>query len=231
MTHHEDTGPSLASRIAACHSEILAQRVILAVLRLRQLATKYDPDQPRVPAGSPDGGQWTSGGATDEALQDAVYWEDDNPAPLTPAGYRSVPTPKDAVTYSTSDGTKFLAPPTANFQKVYEYGLNIRVKLPLEKIESIRKAIGQEGYFDFQRSNHTYIDDYVHASNFAVGVLMNGAGFSRFGTDASGATYWLLFSTGDIADQIKWWHYGYDAAQGRRLPRRNASSHSYFNWT
>jgi len=26
---------------------------------------KYSPNQPRVPAGSPNGGQWTSGGATD----------------------------------------------------------------------------------------------------------------------------------------------------------------------
>lgn len=26
------------------------------------IAKKYSPDQPRVPAGSPDGGQWTSGG-------------------------------------------------------------------------------------------------------------------------------------------------------------------------
>jgi hypothetical protein len=26
------------------------------------LERKYSPDQPRVPAGNPDGGQWTSGG-------------------------------------------------------------------------------------------------------------------------------------------------------------------------
>jgi hypothetical protein len=27
-------------------------------------ARKFDPDQPRAPAGSPDGGRWTSGGGT-----------------------------------------------------------------------------------------------------------------------------------------------------------------------
>jgi hypothetical protein len=32
--------------------------VLKAALRLHR---RYDPDQPRVPAGSPDGGQWTSG--------------------------------------------------------------------------------------------------------------------------------------------------------------------------
>jgi hypothetical protein len=34
--------------------------------RLRSYVAKYSPDQPRVPAGHPDGGQWTSeGGSTD----------------------------------------------------------------------------------------------------------------------------------------------------------------------
>ena len=31
---------------------------------------KYDPNQPRVPAGNPDGGQWTSGGANSGASAD-----------------------------------------------------------------------------------------------------------------------------------------------------------------
>jgi hypothetical protein len=33
-------------------------------LMLARLRLKYSPDQPRVPAGNPDGGQWTSGGGT-----------------------------------------------------------------------------------------------------------------------------------------------------------------------
>jgi hypothetical protein len=31
---------------------------------LRDALQKYDPNQPRVPAGNPDGGQWTDGGGT-----------------------------------------------------------------------------------------------------------------------------------------------------------------------
>jgi len=31
----------------------------------REQARKYDPNQPRVPAGNPDGGQWTSGNESD----------------------------------------------------------------------------------------------------------------------------------------------------------------------
>lgn len=34
--------------------------------RQRECARKYDPEQPRVPAGNPDGGQWTSGDAASE---------------------------------------------------------------------------------------------------------------------------------------------------------------------
>jgi hypothetical protein len=54
------------------------ERIALALLELRRdllvsrspwpIASKYNPDQPRVPAGNPDGGQWTSGGGGEEGL-------------------------------------------------------------------------------------------------------------------------------------------------------------------
>jgi hypothetical protein len=44
-------------------SDIASLRMQLALIKLRRaLQTKYRPDQPRVPAGNPDGGQWTSEG-------------------------------------------------------------------------------------------------------------------------------------------------------------------------
>ena len=36
--------------------------------RLNALEHKYDPDEPRAPAGGPDGGQWVSGGSGSSAL-------------------------------------------------------------------------------------------------------------------------------------------------------------------
>ncbi len=45
-------------------------------LRLRSHVIKYSPDQPRVPAGDPDGGQWTSEGG---APADASDFADDEP--------------------------------------------------------------------------------------------------------------------------------------------------------
>lgn len=40
--------------------KMASARVTMALLRLGELILKYDPDQPRVPAGNPTGGQWIS---------------------------------------------------------------------------------------------------------------------------------------------------------------------------
>ncbi|CAD5277760.1 conserved hypothetical protein [Bosea sp. 62] len=58
------------------------ERIALALLELRRdllargsrtpVASKYNPDQPRVPAGNPDGGQWTSGGGEGSAGEDSL---------------------------------------------------------------------------------------------------------------------------------------------------------------
>jgi len=55
----------------------LSRAIALATLELKlynfvqALERRYAPDQPRVPAGNPDGGQWTSGGNLG-ALPDAL---------------------------------------------------------------------------------------------------------------------------------------------------------------
>ena len=66
MTHQlrSDAPSRISLKLARIESEIAAQGVIIALLRLKQLILKYDSDQPRVPAGNPNGGQWTSGGGT-----------------------------------------------------------------------------------------------------------------------------------------------------------------------
>jgi hypothetical protein len=56
-----------------------AVRVEVASLRLQLAWKRYDPDQPRVPAGSSDGGQWTDG---DGGLGDGPWgarWLDQEP--------------------------------------------------------------------------------------------------------------------------------------------------------
>lgn len=56
----------LDNKIILCRVELAAQNVRLAALKLSWLVRKYDSSQPRIPAGSPGGGQWsTTGGAGD----------------------------------------------------------------------------------------------------------------------------------------------------------------------
>ena len=51
-------------------------------LMLARLRRKYSPDQPRVPAGNRDGGQWTSGGGT--GRNDPRVLSDATPGPVRP---------------------------------------------------------------------------------------------------------------------------------------------------
>lgn len=53
--------------IAELKSEIAYIRVMQAARELRRvlLEQRYRPDQPRIPAGNPDGGQWTDDGTSD----------------------------------------------------------------------------------------------------------------------------------------------------------------------
>lgn len=46
-------------------------------LRLRHLEHKYDPDEPRAPAGGPDGGQWVSGGSGSNTVGEGEDGGDD----------------------------------------------------------------------------------------------------------------------------------------------------------
>lgn len=59
-----DTSPDMTSAILALRSDIAYLQVQVSALKLMRLLTKhnFDPSQPRVPAGSPDGGQWTDAG-------------------------------------------------------------------------------------------------------------------------------------------------------------------------
>jgi hypothetical protein len=47
------------------------RRICQEVASARKAAKEFDPDQPRVPAGDADGGQWTSGGSSPTAAPEA----------------------------------------------------------------------------------------------------------------------------------------------------------------
>jgi hypothetical protein len=82
---HVDMTPE---ELEAYRSELLEAKALVAELKwqlaLRRFARKYRPDQPRVPAGNPDGGQWTSEGG---AEGDADNGQFDNLSRLLPISH------------------------------------------------------------------------------------------------------------------------------------------------
>ena len=55
------SGPK--STILRFKSAVLGLKVLVSAARIHNRIVKYRPDQPRVPKGDPDGGQWTYDGS------------------------------------------------------------------------------------------------------------------------------------------------------------------------
>jgi hypothetical protein len=105
--------------------------------------SKYDENQPRVPAGSGrESGQWTSGdaaaGGDASALVEGRSAGGAGPITIVPD------LPKDAIVVTRPDGTtiddpdsptgKLMAPPRANIQEVYAAGERIANEWPSQQI-------------------------------------------------------------------------------------------------
>jgi hypothetical protein len=140
----------------------------------------------------------------------------------------------EAAPYKTSDGTEIIAPPGTDFKAVHEAGqansifpnavINAIGSVPgaaLNNFNGIRNAIGHYGDFDFQRGIDGEVtvhkSDYVDASNYAVGVYMQGAGYSLEDTIAIGKAFTGQFSQNDGAPkQSAMWEKGWnDANEGK----------------
>src|SRR5687767_7623019 len=75
--------PSLTTRLLQMRCETAAMQLELALLRLRlALKAAFDPNQPRVPAGRPEGGQWTRAGGGVIAWEGTRLAQDERPAGL-----------------------------------------------------------------------------------------------------------------------------------------------------
>jgi hypothetical protein len=67
-----------ASELMTLRCDLAALRVQFAALKLQRQLKAYDSNQPRMPAGSPEGGQWTSsgGGGSEDATQTTETGQD-----------------------------------------------------------------------------------------------------------------------------------------------------------
>jgi hypothetical protein len=179
----------------------------------------FNAAQPRVPKGNPAGGQWTNGGSNENLISDIVQDDDeDQPPGIEFSGYEvSGDTPTDAVSYESGDGTQFYAPPDANFFQVYASGLSIRGVPTGFDAAAVTIAVGHGGLFDYQRLNGTFYSQYTNASNYGVGVFMNGAGYTEDETKLIGSIFAHIFSSnpGDSNRKI-WWKRGWEDAEAGR---------------
>jgi hypothetical protein len=145
----------------------------------------YNADQPRIPAGNPDGGQWTTDGRGEAALPQS------SPAPgIVLADYRVLKEPpSDEKIVIPSDGvpifggnppTLLVAPRHADYRQVYAAGQVIASLSYSEQIRRGYAALHHGGTYDFQRDPIRQENQpaYANASNYAVGVYMAGAGYT-----------------------------------------------------
>jgi hypothetical protein len=199
---------------------------------LLDLVKGYNPDQPRVPAGSPDGGQWTSDQTADERGETGSTI---SPLGGAPSGagssgpYKVIKEPpKDAKVVVPPDGVPIragdpprvlIAPANADYRQIRAAGQAIAQLPPWKQNDYVRTAIGQEGTYDFQRdvANRKFYQAYTPAANYAVGVYMAGAGYTLDITLALAKLYALRNSSNyDTQDQLGWIKRGWrDAKSGR----------------
>ena len=201
------------------------------------LKAGFNPAQRRVPAGPGlESGRWAGRdvpAAPNRPTKPPVDFVMYKPAhPAEPGHEQHAPelaeykpvheVPDDAVAVTTPDRRtiydkdsttkKLMAPPHANFREVYAAGRAI-VSLPYpEQYRRAHAAIAQEGTYDFQRDvkQQNFYDAYVHASNYAVGVYMAGAGYSLDVTRAMAKLYTLRNSSNyDVQDQLNWIKHGW----------------------
>lgn len=130
--------------------------------------------------------------------------------------------PSGAVTYTASNGTNFDAPPQANWAAVYAAGQTGGMN-PFAGYD----AIAHYGTFDFQRDANLnlFMSDYTNASNYAVGVYMNGAGFNLAEmTLIAQAFAYTMSDNAGVSDQFNWWAAGWDAANKQNFATPSSTS-------
>jgi RHS repeat-associated protein len=119
--------------------------------------------------------------------------------------------PPGSVLYTTSDGQTFWAPKSSNFCLAYYAGQENSLVIGFS-VAAADAAIGHFGTFDYQRNGNNFYRAYVDASNFAVGVYMEAAGFTYQELSTIGTLFHFgTLSSGDLANQQAWWQIGFAA--------------------
>jgi hypothetical protein len=145
------------------------------------------------------------------------------------AGYRRIgknvvktdEIPTNSQKFTAPNGKTFLAPAGTNFQDVYNAGKT-------QGRPGERHNVWQYGIYDFQRNggggpkpgnlDNTFYSPYTDASNYAVGIYMNGAGASLWETLNSARIEAALTRSKNAGSprQREWETQGWQAAEAQK---------------
>ena len=107
--------------------------------------------------------------------------------------------PPGSEKFCSLDGKPFYALAGTDFAVVYATakanGLN-----PFQ----INHNVGQYGVYGFQKLNGDFYPAYTDASNYGVGIYMDGAGYSLRMTNVIGSAFWELWSSGKLKNKSDW---------------------------
>ncbi|WP_233260195.1 hypothetical protein [Luteibacter sp. OK325] len=136
--------------------------------------------------------------------------------------------PDGAYFFASMDGAGFYAPGNYDFSAVYVAGVKDKDNIfDHASYASIKQAIGQGGTYDVQRSQGVFYGAYTNASNFNVGIYMNGAGYTLHQTETIGAVYSRRNSSNaNSPGQTQWWVRGWQSAQAKNFPHGRPSAPS-----
>ena len=144
------------------------------------------------------------------------------PDPQWPADAAPVRRPDGSIIADENPGAEaklaaLHAPEKADFRQVCETGESIAGMNPWEQMKPGWAAIGQGGSFDFQRDNRTmrFIPAYAHASHYAAGVFLAGAGFTERQAIFIFRSFTPFESSAAAREEILWIRRGWaDGAMG-----------------
>jgi hypothetical protein len=135
---------------------------------LTTLLAKYSPDQPRVPAGSREGGQWTAGGYAGAAANadEGRVVSDENPDELVPgAAYAQNDTPRDVIN-----------------KHIIDHHINKTDKELISRIETeklpglfVRTGRDRNGAFHSVEAARDFINRTIESNQSEIARFLNGS--------------------------------------------------------
>jgi RHS repeat-associated protein len=130
-----------------------------------------------------------------------------------PSNFVRMPLPANHLNCTTSTGVSFPAPPGFSVSNIAANGAT-------NGLSGAGAAVGQGGYYDFQRfqvgSTTQFFSGYTPVANVAVGAYVQGTGAPQWMASAISNTYaFFKSSNGATAQQAQFRNLGFSLAAGK----------------